>query len=201
VCVCLCVCVCVCVCVCGLRPLCLRPVLLLLPQARRWRGCTAWRGRTWRRWRPCCWAWARPASPSSSPSHASSPLCEARRGNNSTRRTSCGTEERAGRRPTQRPFGSRVEEEAGNALDPFSLLLDLKAMLLLLLLLFPPGVSRVASLLRANSLLWDVQMPFLWPLTFGSGGGGGTPFLKQDNKNKKTTERRSDTTISFRQKQ
>lgn len=51
-------------------------VCFLPPQARRWRGCTGWQGRTWHRWRLWCSAWARPPSPSSSPSHASSPPCE-----------------------------------------------------------------------------------------------------------------------------
>lgn len=40
--------------------------------------CTEWPGRTWRRWRPWCSAWARPPSPSSSPSPASWPPCEGR---------------------------------------------------------------------------------------------------------------------------
>lgn len=53
------------------------------------------------------------------------------------------------------------------------------------------GVSRVTSLLRANSLLWDIQMP-LWPLTLEGFllhllGRENPLFLK-----KKTTKQQSD---------
>ena len=54
-------------CSCGSVPL----------QVRRWQGCTAWREKTWRHWRPWCWAWARPPSLSSSPSPVSWPRSEA----------------------------------------------------------------------------------------------------------------------------
>lgn len=47
-------------------------------QAQRWRVCTEWQGRTWRRWRLWCSAWVRPPSLLSSPSPASWPLFEAR---------------------------------------------------------------------------------------------------------------------------
>lgn len=47
-----------------------------ISQVRRWRVCTEWPVRTWRRWRRWCSALARPPSPLSSPSPASWPLCE-----------------------------------------------------------------------------------------------------------------------------
>lgn len=65
-----------CLCVCLLAVCINAGCVFPPPQAPRWRGCTAWQGRTWHRWRLWCWAWARPPSPSSYPSHASSPLCE-----------------------------------------------------------------------------------------------------------------------------
>uniref|UniRef100_A0AAQ4RJE9 Transmembrane protein 170B n=1 Tax=Gasterosteus aculeatus aculeatus TaxID=481459 RepID=A0AAQ4RJE9_GASAC len=122
-------------------------------EARRWRGCTAWRGRTWRRWRPWCSAWARPPSPSSYPSHASSPLCEAEPPLDELQRRRGGDREplgAIGRGEMRRTFlGGGLD---GRRTHRHPQLLDSKAMFCL-------GGSGVASLLRANSLLWDIQMP------------------------------------------
>lgn len=68
-----------CLCACpSVYSLCVLTLLMCAfpPKARRWRGCTAWQGRTWHRWRLWCSAWDRPPSPSSSPSPESSPHCE-----------------------------------------------------------------------------------------------------------------------------